>query len=95
MKITQYDNFLNEERVNPEAERAIDKCNKEYGFKFDIKQRKGGIYYYEDKCSVPIWDGVVYKLYKAQGTTWKVAVEPIINKKLQANRRMDLLWFNI
>jgi uncharacterized protein YajQ (UPF0234 family) len=84
------------EAVNPEALAAIDVANKDYGFKFDIKNRKGGSYWQDANSTVPIWESVQYSLYKVQGTTWKVAMDITCKKNVKkANRRLDLFWFDI
>jgi hypothetical protein len=84
------------EAVNPEAVIAIETANAEFGFKFDINKRTTNYYSYTAPSNIPIWKDVVYKLYKVQGTTWKIAMEPVIDKNVkEATRRVDLMWFDI
>ena len=84
------------EAVNPEAIIAIETANTEFGFKFDIKNRTGNYYSYSGPCNIPTWKEVLYKLYKVQGSTWKIAIEPVIDKNVKkATQRVDLLWFDI
>jgi len=85
-------------KVNSEAVVAIQKANKDFGFKFDLKNKEHNYYFFvEKKTNMPIWESVTYKLYKVNGTTWKVAMEPKIKnfKCKKAEERMDVLWFDI
>lgn len=86
-------------KINPEAVKAIEKANKDFGFEFAIDQmQKGGVYEYTANSDSNLYGSMVYALYKVNAG-WKVVMRPNYNSKAKKatklNTYIEMIWFKL